>query len=299
MMLSPQLIEQRQESGFQCKASSWQRAPSKHCGHMGFSFNKTQWNVGFHVFKVTHFHQTHNDTHDLTDDNYSMSTFSVLLRADADSSPSPLYKNFRDSVSSHVCLFIIYLSPDIQEVASQASHKSSCLSRRDRVSLLDFQLLLVNQNSILKINWVTRRPLKANYNSTICYSHVLWLLVCQAKYVCVCLGVCVCVWRDQLKDLIGLHCTSGSVENNGAVLLLFFIRLIMIIQVYTSQETWLDLVIVTSAHQIWKGYSFSSFFFCCPEACFQYVAYLFEEYVFVLKCVCMRASVSAREKSLI
>lgn len=33
---------------------------------------------------------------------------------------------------------------------------------------------------------------------------------------------------DQLKDLIGLHCTSGSVENNGAVLLLFIIRLIMI-----------------------------------------------------------------------
>lgn len=33
---------------------------------------------------------------------------------------------------------------------------------------------------------------------------------------------------DQLKDLTGLHCTSGSVENNGAVLLLFIIRLIMI-----------------------------------------------------------------------
>lgn len=33
---------------------------------------------------------------------------------------------------------------------------------------------------------------------------------------------------DQLKDLIGLHCTLGSKENNGAVLLLFIIRLIMI-----------------------------------------------------------------------
>lgn len=61
----------------------------------------------------------------------------------------PLCKNSRDSMSSHVCLFIIYLSPDIQEVASQASHKSSCPSGRHRVSLPDFQLLLVNQNSIL------------------------------------------------------------------------------------------------------------------------------------------------------
>lgn len=37
-------------------------------------------------------------------------------------------------------------------------------------------------------------------------------------------------------------------------------------------------------------------FFFFPKACFQYVEYSFEEYVFVLKCVCMRASVSACEK---
>lgn len=163
------------------------------------------------VFKVTHVYQTHYDTHDLTDDNYSMSTFGVWLRADADSSPSPLYKNFRDSMSSHVCLFIIYLSPDIQEVPSQASHKSSCLSWWDCGPPLDFQLLLVNQNSILKINWVTERPLKANYNSTICYSHILRSLVREAMDVCVCS-------LDQLKDLIGLHCNSRSMENNGVVL---------------------------------------------------------------------------------
>ncbi len=66
---------------------------------------------------------------------------------------------------------------------------------------------------------------------------------------------------DQLKDLIGLHCTSGSIENNGVVLLLFFIRRIVIIQVYTSLETWLDLVILTSAHHVWQGYSFHPFFF--------------------------------------
>lgn len=42
---------------------------------------------------------------------------------------------------------------------------------------------------------------------------------------------------DQLRDLIGLHCTSGRVENNGVVLLLFFIRLMIRIQVYASQET--------------------------------------------------------------
>lgn len=66
---------------------------------------------------------------------------------------------------------------------------------------------------------------------------------------------------DQLKDLIGLHCTSGSAENNGVVLPLFFIRLIIMVQVCTSQETWLDLVILTSsAHQMWQGYSFHPLF---------------------------------------
>lgn len=259
MILSPQLIEQWQKSGFQCSASSWQQPSRNAVGIWDLAAVKPNREVYLPffppMFSRLHVYQTHNDTHDLTDDNYSMSTFAVLLRADADSSPSPIYKNFRDSMSSHVCLFIIYLSPDIQEVASQASHKSSCLSRRDRVSRLDFQLLLVNQNNILKINWVTGRPLKANYNSTICYSHILWPLVCEAKYAY------VCVWMDQLKDLIGLHCTSGSVENNGVVLLQFFIRLIIIIiQVYTSQETWLDLVILTSAHQMWQGYSFHPLF---------------------------------------
>jgi len=135
------------------KQYSWHQLSRNTVGTGFFSLNKIQcWHASaslFNLFKVTHFYQTHNDAHDLTGDNYSMSTFAIPLRADADSSPSLLYKNFRDSVSSHVCLFIIYLSPDIQEVASQASHKSCCLSRQDPASLLDFQLLLVNQNSIL------------------------------------------------------------------------------------------------------------------------------------------------------
>lgn len=49
---------------------------------------------------------------------------------------------------------------------------------------------------------------------------------------------CACVQTDQLKDLIGLHCTSGSVENNGAVLLLFIIRLITRAQRRKPGRTW-------------------------------------------------------------
>lgn len=48
--------------------------------------------------------------------------------------------------------------------------------------------------------------------------------------------VCVCVQTGRIKDLKDLHCTSGSGENNGVVLLLFFISLVMIIQVYASQR---------------------------------------------------------------
>lgn len=82
---------------FQYGSSSWQQTFQKHCRHMGFSFNKRQAYslFYFHVFKATHVYQTRNDTHDLTDDIYSMSTFAVLWRADADSSPSPSLKEFQ------------------------------------------------------------------------------------------------------------------------------------------------------------------------------------------------------------
>lgn len=98
---------------------------------------------------------------------------------------------------------------------------------------------------------------------------------------------------DQLGDLIGLHCTSGSVQNNGVVLPLFFIRL-MIIQYRCAP------------HLVGPGHPqecasdvtrlFLPSFYLFFKACFQYVAYSFEEYVFVLKCACMCASVSACEK---
>lgn len=63
---------------------------------------------------------------------------------------------------------------------------------------------------------------------------------------------------DQLRDLIGLHCSYGVVEHNGVVLLLFFIRLI-IIQVYTSQKSGLGLVIFPSDM---TRFFFSLFYFC-------------------------------------
>lgn len=48
--------------------------------------------------------------------------------------------------------------------------------------------------------------------------------------------MCACVQTDRIKDLKDLHCTSGSGENNGVVLLLFFISQVMIIQVHASQR---------------------------------------------------------------
>lgn len=85
---------------FQYGSSSWQRTFQKHCRHMGFSFNKRQPGASVFPFLFSCFQgyarrETHNDTHDLTDDIYSMSTFAVLWRADADSSPSPSLKEFQ------------------------------------------------------------------------------------------------------------------------------------------------------------------------------------------------------------
>lgn len=130
-----------------------------------------------------------------------MPTFPVLLEADADSSSAPRLPVYKNSTSSHICLFIIYLSTGIQEVAGQASRKSSCLSKQDDVFLwLDFQLLLVNQDSILKIKtWVTARPLKANCNRMICYSIVLWPLVDEAK--CLCGWISSGIWQAHTAPL--------------------------------------------------------------------------------------------------
>lgn len=58
----------------------------------------------------------------------------------------------RNATSSHICLFIVYLGADVQEVAGRASRTSSCRSKRDAAFLRPPpQLLLVNADSVVKI----------------------------------------------------------------------------------------------------------------------------------------------------
>lgn len=98
MTLSPQLIEQVRLFSMVRPAGN---EPSRNTAGIwdSASINANRGEAYslfyFHVFKATHVYQTHNDTHDLTDDIYSMSTFAVLWRADADSSPSPSLKEFQ------------------------------------------------------------------------------------------------------------------------------------------------------------------------------------------------------------
>lgn len=89
---------------------------------------------------------SHNDTGDLTVDNCSMSTFVVLLRADADSSPTPtppltpssphLYKNFMDSWRPPTFACSSYISAQTSEsLLAGPGRKSSCPSGAERALL--------------------------------------------------------------------------------------------------------------------------------------------------------------------
>lgn len=130
--------------------------------------------------------KTHNNVHDLTDDNYSVSTFAVQFRAVADSSLLPPFSRISGTLCppTFVCSSYISAQTFKRLLARPAVSHPAYQDKTVFLPGLDFQLLLVNPSSILKINRVMGRPLKANYNSTICYSHILWLFACEAKYVC-------------------------------------------------------------------------------------------------------------------
>lgn len=131
MKLSPQLIEQRHKSGFQYSTSIWQQASRNSVGIWDLASIKLIREVFSLVFfKVTHFYQTHNDTHDLTDDNYSMSTSRCTLKSRCRFITTPLFVRISGTPCPPTFACSSYISRQtFQEVASQASRKSSCLSR--------------------------------------------------------------------------------------------------------------------------------------------------------------------------
>lgn len=155
MTLSPQLIEQRQKSAVQCSTSSWQQ-PSRNTVDIldlaSIKPNREYFCFLFNVFKV------------MSTKHIMIPMTSLMITTVC---PHLLY--FKEQMQIHhpppftrisqtpcpptfACSSYISAQTFRRLLAGPAISHPAYQDERDRVSRLGFQLLLVNQNSILKIN---------------------------------------------------------------------------------------------------------------------------------------------------